>query len=91
MPHIPATIPAINLELIFKTVVKVEKKNILLTTRTRRKLLQIQSRCADCAAAQLEYLPSLLCAIVMRQRMGGGIWCFGPYGNKSGDQRNIIW
>ena len=35
----PATIPAINLELIFKTVVKVENKNILHTTR--RKLLQI--------------------------------------------------
>ena len=57
----PAKIPAINLELIFKTVVKVENKNILHTTR--RKLLQIRSRCADCAAAQSEYLPSLLCAI----------------------------
>lgn len=64
VPHMPATIPAINLELIFKTVIKVENKKILHTTR--RKLLQIRSRCADCAAAQSEYLPSLLCAFVER-------------------------
>ena len=73
VPHMPATIPAINLELIFKTVVKVENKNTLY--RTRRKLQIIRSRCADCAAAQSEYLPSLLCAIVEGQRIGGGVWC----------------
>ena len=79
VPHMPATIPAINLELIFKTVVEVENKNTL--HRTRRKLLQIRSRCADCAAAQSKYLPSLLCAIVERQGIGGGsgggVQCFG--------------